>query len=48
LQASISPRAGIPNLGYMYPKGYICLSEGYIYCATAANCLWETKTVSSS
>jgi len=21
-------RAGVPNLGYMYPWGYICLSEG--------------------
>jgi len=21
-------RAGVPNLGYMYPQGYICLSEG--------------------
>ena len=21
-------RAGVPNLGYMYPKGYICPSEG--------------------
>ena len=21
-------RPGVPNLGYMYPKGYICLSEG--------------------
>jgi len=21
-------RAGDPNLGYMYPRGYICLSEG--------------------
>jgi len=20
--------AGVPNLGYMYPQGYICLSEG--------------------
>jgi len=19
---------GVPNLGYMYPQGYICLSEG--------------------
>ena len=21
-------KAGVPNLGYMYPQGYICLSEG--------------------
>jgi len=21
-------RAGVPKLGYMYPQGYICLSEG--------------------
>jgi len=21
-------RAGVPNLGYMYPQGYISLSEG--------------------
>jgi len=21
-------RAGVPNLGYIYPQGYICLSEG--------------------
>jgi len=21
-------KAGVPNLGYMYPKGHICLSEG--------------------
>jgi len=21
-------RTGVPNLGYMYPQGYICLSEG--------------------
>jgi len=21
-------RAEVPNLGYMYPQGYICLSEG--------------------
>jgi len=21
-------RAGVPNLRYMYPQGYICLSEG--------------------
>jgi len=21
-------KARIPNLGYMYPKGYICLSKG--------------------
>jgi len=21
-------RAGVPNLGYIYPWGYICLSEG--------------------
>jgi len=21
-------RSGVPNLGYMYPLGYICLSEG--------------------
>jgi len=21
-------RTGVPNLGYMYPWGYICLSEG--------------------
>jgi len=27
---STSPwsRAGVPNLGYMYPQGYICISEG--------------------
>jgi len=23
-----STTAGVPNLGYMYPWGYICLSEG--------------------
>jgi len=22
------PKPGVPNLGYMYAKGYICLSEG--------------------
>jgi len=22
------PTAGVPNLGYMYPWGYICWSEG--------------------
>jgi len=22
------PRQGVPNLGYMYPRGYICPSEG--------------------
>jgi len=22
-----SPKAGVPKLGYMYPSGYICLSE---------------------
>jgi len=21
-------KAGVPNLGYMYPQGYICLSKG--------------------
>jgi len=21
-------KSGVPNLGYMYPQGYICLSEG--------------------
>ena len=23
-----SSMSGVPNLGYMYPQGYICLSEG--------------------
>ena len=23
-----STKAGVPNLGYMYPQGHICLSEG--------------------
>ena len=25
--ASISSRSGVPNLGYMYPKGYICTPQ---------------------
>ena len=27
-KAIYCPRAGVPNLRYMYPKGYICPSEG--------------------
>jgi len=26
--AYLGPRLRVPNLGYMYPRGYICLSEG--------------------
>jgi len=31
---ALHARTGVPNLGYMYPFGYICLSQGvhYIYC----------------
>jgi len=25
---SAASKSGVPNLGYMYPQGYICLSEG--------------------
>ena len=28
LSNRIDSMAGLPNLGYMYPHGYICLSEG--------------------
>jgi len=28
IQALASARPGVPNQGYMYPWGYICLSEG--------------------
>jgi len=27
-QSADSSKAGVPNLGYMHPQGYICLSEG--------------------
>jgi len=27
-QSADSSIAGVPNLGYMYPQGYICLYEG--------------------
>jgi len=27
-QSADSSIAGVPNLGYTYPQGYICLSEG--------------------
>jgi len=28
LFARLTFRSGVPNLGYMYPQGYICLSKG--------------------
>jgi len=30
-------KAEVPNLGYMYPWGNICLSERYIFCTFATN-----------
>jgi len=28
VQKLLESRSGVPNLGYMYTQGYICLSEG--------------------
>jgi len=33
----IYAKTGVTNLGYMFPKGYLCLFQGVHFCTVARN-----------